>query len=298
MHDGADTVANIRTDRIATLYFFRPLHRLTSGSGDRRIPILMYHSIAKTQGANRHPYFDTETSVRTFEAHMKYLHDNKYDVISPEDVITLLSTGQVEARKCVVITFDDGYRDFYIHAFPILHKYGMSATVYLPSAYIQHQPQPFKGKACMTWSEVRELHKAGIRFGSHTVTHPQLKVLTDRDLEKELCFSKTAIEDELGAPVRSFAYPYAFPEQDCDFIRRLRNLLGEAGYENGVSTVIGSVHTVEDKYFLKRLPTNSWDDISLFRAKLDGDYDWLRGPQYIKKWMGQHLGRQIGLAFH
>ena len=256
----------------------------------------MYHSISELDGGNRHPYFETATSPAMFEAHMKYLHDNQYAVISPEDVVALLDSdhNETDQRKYAVITFDDGYRDFYTNAFPTLKKYGMSATVYLPTAYIQQQPRPFKNTECMTWSEVRELTAAGIKFGSHTVTHPQLRFSSDSDLKNEIRKSKDAIENELGSAVQSFAYPYAFPEQDRNFTRRLRNVLEEAGYDNGVSTVIGSTHTLEDKFFMKRLPANSWDDMALFEAKLKGDYDWLRQPQYWKKWVGERSDRQNG----
>ena len=285
MQDSTITMSNLRADRLATLYFFRPLHRIVSGGAHRRIPILMYHSISETAEVNTHPYFQTETSPLMFEAHMKYLRDNQYTVIFPEDVVKLLSSNHSDETKYAVITFDDGYRDFYANAFPILKKYGMSATVYLPTAFIRSQPEPFKGKNCMTWNEVRELQREGVRFGSHTVTHPVLRFLPGAELEREIRCSKETLENELSAPVPSFAYPFAFPEEDRAFTRRLRDLLEECGYENGVSTVIGSVHALEDKFFLKRLPANSWDDPALLQAKLEGDYDWLRRPQYLKKWI-------------
>ena len=283
MQGSTITMANFRADRFATLYFFRPIRSIVSGDGNWRIPILMYHSIGETEGEGRHPYFRTETSPLAFETHIKYLHDNRYTVISPEDVVGLLGSGRVDTKKYAVVTFDDGYRDFYTNAFPILDKYRMSATVYLPTAYIQSHSHLFKGKECMTWDEVREMHAAGIKFGSHTVSHPQLELLSDADLRREIRTSKDAIEAELGTPVRSFAYPYAFPEQNHKFTGRLRDLLEESGYENGVSTIVGSTHSLEDKFFLKRLPANSCDDTAFLEAKLLGDYDWLHAAQYFYK---------------
>jgi peptidoglycan/xylan/chitin deacetylase (PgdA/CDA1 family) len=252
----------------------------------------MYHSVCENFRTESHPYFSTETSPAVFDAHMKYLHDNGYCPISIAGVISVLKAAEPDNKKYVAITFDDGYRDFYTHAFPILNKHGMNATVYLPTAYINQDTRVFSGKDCMTWSEVRELHSAGIEFGSHSVTHPMLRLLAERELEQEIEKSKDTIESELGVPINSFAYPFAFPEQDIEFVHRLRDLLKAVGYQNGVSTVIGSVQCLEERFFLKRLPVNSWDDPTFFQSKLEGDYDWLRRPQYISKFVKKHLKEQ------
>jgi peptidoglycan/xylan/chitin deacetylase (PgdA/CDA1 family) len=281
-------MSSIRADRIATLYFFRPLHRIAGAQSGKRIPILMYHSISDKEADGRHPYFDTRTSPRVFENHMEHLSKNNYSVISPEAVVAKFAEGDFGNQKCVVITFDDGFRDFYTNAVPILSKYGFTATMYLPTAYIQQQTQTFKGMDCLSWNEVRELQRIGMQFGSHTVTHPVLKRISHSDLEAELGYSKQTIEQELGVGVTSFAYPYAFPEEDRNFTQRLRGVLENAGYQNGVSTVIGSTHSPEEKFFMKRLPVNSWDDPLLLEAKLAGDYDWLRAPQYLQK-----LGKKL-----
>ena len=135
----------------------------------------------------------------------------------------------------------------------------------------------------MTWGEVRELYGVGIAFGSHTVSHQQLTTLTVPEVEEEIRGSKEAIEDRLGGSVDSFSYPFAFPETDRLFKRTLRDLLVAQGYQNGVTTVIGTCRSKSDCFFLPRLPANSWDDRCLFRAKLDGAYDWLHYFQYAAK---------------
>jgi peptidoglycan/xylan/chitin deacetylase (PgdA/CDA1 family) len=283
-------MSSIRADRIATLYFFRPLHRLAGEPSVKRIPILMYHSISDSEVDRRHPYYETRTSPRIFDQHMKLLQNNNYTVISPEAVVAQFDQKDFENQKCAVITFDDGFRDFYTNAFPILSKYGFTATMYLPTAYIQQQTQSFKGMDCLSWNEVRELHRAGMQFGSHTVTHPVLKQVSHSELETEVGRSKQTIEQELGVAVTSFAYPYAFPEEDREFTRRLRGALENAGYQNGVSTVIGSTHAPEEKFFMKRLPANTWDDPALLEAKLVGDYDWVHIAQYFYKKLARPAG--------
>ena len=99
----------------------------------------------------------------------------------------------------------------------MLQQYGFGATVFLPTAYIGEQSIQFKGADCLTWREVRELNDHGIVFGSHTVTHPQLRELSRAALAEELAKSKQTIEEKLGCGVESFAYPYAFPQTDSDF---------------------------------------------------------------------------------
>ena len=89
-------------------------------------------------------------------------------------------------ERLVALTFDDGYRDFYTHTFPILARFQYTATMYLPTAYIGDQPRAFNGKPCLSWAEVKELHAAGIEFGSHTVTHPQLRDLPAAAVERGL----------------------------------------------------------------------------------------------------------------
>lgn len=275
----------LRLDRLATLYIAGPL-QLGKLASQSRIPILMYHSIAEDEQSLQHPYYRTSTTPAVFARQMAYLHESGYSTINPGD---LGSHSHADPRKYVVLTFDDGFADFYGNAAPILGRHGFSATVYLPTAYVGDAPQKFNGKDCLSWAEVRELHRAGISFGSHTVTHPQLYGLDQPGIKTEITTSKQVIEQKLGCRVDSFAYPFAFPDADADFKQRLRDALCAAGYSNSVGTTIGRARS-GDVFFMKRLPINSDDDLRLFKAKLAGSYDWLGTPQYLyklaKKWAG------------
>ena len=275
---------NFRLDRFLTLYLFRHITKKQTSADAKRIPILMYHSISDEKEKS-HPYYHVNTSPAVFDAHMRYLHKNNYSVINLQDLEK--SFDMRDSSEYVVITFDDGFYDFFTNAFPILKKYNFSATVFLPTGFIHNERLSFKGKECMTWNEVRYLQSKGINFGSHTVTHPQLNNLSTKEIENEIKLSKNKIEDETGITVESFSYPFAFPE-DKEFGITFKALLKKCDYTNGVTTKIGTANKGNDTFFQPRLPANSDDDILFFRAKLQGAYNWLSKPQrFIKSIKGK-----------
>lgn len=274
-------MTGIRYDRAASLYLFRPMNRILGHAGTG-IPILMYHRVPEFDDCKTHPYYCTNTTTQAFAAHIRFLHECGYCAVSLTEAYRQAQCS-MPGRKVVAITFDDGYQDFYTNAFPILNRYGYSATMFLPTAYIGDGPQRFKETECLTWAQVRELRKAGVEFGSHTVSHPQLRNVSAARLRQELSNSKTHIEERLGERVGTFAYPYAFPETDRIFVNRVGDVLRENGYEAGVSTVIGRVSQSDSPLFMKRLPINSHDDTQFFRAKLEGAYDWAYLPQHYYK---------------
>ena len=277
----------IRLDRLTTIHFSWPIVRLMQGRGRTRIPILMYHAVADGSSDPR-PYYETNVSPCVFAKQMLQLRKEGYATVSLDAALEALRSGE-PVEKRVAITFDDGYLDFYENAFPILSEHGFTATVFLTTGFTgePHLRLRFKDKECLTWSKVRELHEHGIMFGSHTVTHPQLKDLEQDHIEVELRSSKQMIEDQIGAAVRSFSYPYAFPEVCTGFVRNLKEILMTQGYQNGVTTIIGTANHDSDCFFLPRLPVNTWDDPCFFQAKLEGGYDWLHGAQYLSKLAGR-----------
>ena len=271
-----------RIDRLATLYVADPLRRCGLGA-KTSIPILMYHSIAHEDESGLHPYYRTATAPLVFAAQMEGLHQSGFSVIGLTEAVRRLKEPDA-LKNVVVITFDDGFHNFYTNAFPILNSYGFTATMFLPTAYVGENRIAFKGKPCLTWSEVRELQRHGISFGSHTVTHPQLHECDPNSICEEIAGSKKKIEQKLGCAVRSFAYPYAFPEADAGFKEMLREELHQAGYDNGVCTVIGRTCLASDPFFLGAIAGQlRRDHPRLFQAKLAGSYDWLAKPQYLLK---------------
>jgi peptidoglycan/xylan/chitin deacetylase (PgdA/CDA1 family) len=271
----------LRFDRQLSLCWQRYL-RLTPSGREFRIPILMYHGIRECT-FRRQPYYETNTSPAVFTAQMRYLCDNGYQAVHLDTALSCLTLDSSKSRKFVVITFDDGYSDFYTYAYPVLQGNGMLATVFIISSLCGYGRVYSHGSQYLSWADIREVHAGGIRIGSHTATHPKLGLVDWPRVEDEIRCSKETIEDRLGAAVESFAHPYAFPEADAQYTSRLRTALARHGYQNGVTTIIGTARIESDRFLLPRLPVNSWDDMDLFRAKLEGAYDWLHGPQYMFK---------------
>lgn len=247
------------------------------------IPILMYHSISNENDSATHPYYLTNTFPEVFAEQMSYLYKHNYSTVSVSEVPEILAGGGNIKRKYVAITFDDGFRDFYTNAFPILQEYGFTATVFLPTGFISNDHSTFKERECLNWAEVKELHGKRIIFGSHTVNHLQLHNLNVIEILNEINESKQAIEAKIGRCVETFSYPYAFPDADDKFKLFLISALEKTNYKFGVTTRIGTSSKGDNKFLLKRIPVNSNDDRCMFKAKLDGCYDWMQMPQYLYK---------------
>ena len=310
----------MRIDRFITLNLVSPCYGTfghSSAASALRLPVLMYHSISADSETGMHPYYRVCTSPARFREQMLWLKENGYyGTTLTNGLQWLRSRAEIQPPKrdrqssavafadefssaCpVALTFDDGFDDFYTHAWPVLSELGFKATLYLPTTFIGDTSRPFcpagshyavqnskpiTHRKCLTWSEVKELHQGGIEVGSHTATHPKLVELSWPHIEAELYSSKSEIENHLSISCTTFAYPYAFPQTEAGFVRRFCELLRAVGYETGVTTQIGRHQSGADTFQIKRLPVNQDDDLLLFAAKLDGAYDWLGKVQSLSK---------------
>jgi peptidoglycan/xylan/chitin deacetylase (PgdA/CDA1 family) len=271
-----------RLDRFLTLYFVWPLIRNVQIKKNR-ISILMYHGICEPELKNKHPYYETSTSAKVFGEHLRFLQNNHYNVIGLNQIGTLREEGDGN-KSTVIITFDDGYLNFYTNAYRILEKFRCTATVFIPTGLMGKRLKNFD---LMSWDHVRELSKFKINFGSHSVNHTVLINLGQESLINEIFQSKIHIEEQIKTPVDAFAYPFAFPEENGRFVRSLRRVLKDCGYSLCLTTSIG-----REKHpagmFLKRIPVNNYDDILFLKAKIDGAYDWVHSLQISFK-----LGRKL-----
>lgn len=274
----------MQLDRVASVFLAQPL--LASGllRSKPGIPILMYHSVSDDPEASVSPYYRLTTSPARFREQMRWLHEQGFEVIDLTEAMRRLGDGADGGQDCsVVVTFDDGFQDFLTDAWPVLAEFGFGASMFLPTAYIGNERKSFKGRPCLTWAEVRELRSRGVSFGAHTVSHPVLHHLPWGDVAREVGDSRARIEDELQERVSTFAYPFAFPQENRPFVTRFRRQLVDLGFTGAVTTVIGRAKPGHDLLCLKRLPVNDRDDRRLFSSKVAGAYDWVGNLQFLSR---------------
>ena len=286
--------ADVRLDRGLTLNLFRSFVPTITNALDKYLPVLMYHRVSNDSESGLHPYYRTATSPSRLAEHLTWLSELGFTGMSLENALSL-TPAERRVRRPVGLTFDDGYRDFHTEAWPVLHRHRFTASVYLPTGFIAATRRTFLGRECLTWEEVRQLHQNGIRFGSHTVSHPKLHQLSWEAIERETALSKGHIEQEVQEQVTSFAYPYAFPQEDGEFTKRLVDLLQKLGYRSCATTMVGRVRAGRKVFCVKRLPVNTCDDQPLLVAKLGGAYDWLGFVQLMMR-RGKLICREGGLA--
>jgi peptidoglycan/xylan/chitin deacetylase (PgdA/CDA1 family) len=219
-----------------------------------------------------------------FARQMQFLADNGYRTLSINDALRDINLRRSDARR-VVITFDDGYSTFLEHALPTLRRFSFEATVFVVTGFTGEERVSRQNKGYMTWNELRMIQANGMTIGSHTVTHPTLRSISLSQIEDEIRRSKQVLEAHLNTRVSSFSYPTAFPEHNKELISGMKDRLTDCGYDNAVSSIIGTLSPSNDRFLVPRIPINSYDDLHLFQAKLHGAYDWLHAAQYVRKMM-------------
>lgn len=273
-------MAEFRADRLATLYLFHPLRRLLRSTPDG-IPILMYHSLSQPGDQYKNVYLSRKLGSSIFAANMNWLAYEGYRTIGVGEAVDRLQTGRQREGKFVALTFDGGFRDVYTHVFPVLQTLQYTATVYLPAPFIGEDRREFRGAEFLTWCEVKQLRQQGIEIGSYGTNSAPLPALAKADLAEQLRAPKQEIEDRLGEPVQSFAYPYRMRRNDPWLRKDFREALVSSGYRTGVCNLIGVATRSSDPLFLERLPVGAGDDPGFFKAKVRGGYNWVRPVQTI-----------------
>jgi len=165
--------------------------------------VLAYHSVPRVASWNY------DVSINCFEEHLKYLKDN-YEI---RDVSYIAECIKAK-RRCQTIvcgvTFDDGYKNNYEVAYPLLLEHEVPATIFLPTNFISNgEDRCLRGKLMLSWSEVKEMKENGlVNFGAHTHNHKDLTLLQPPEALEEMRVSKTIIEDKLNVETCLFAFPY------------------------------------------------------------------------------------------
>ena len=204
------------------------------------VPILYYHYIRNNPNPRDRLGFTLSTPPAMFRAQMQYLADHGFHVISlHEAVVAVRNHGGLPSRP-IVLTFDDGYADFFTAAVPILQSHGFTATSFVISGRMGWG-------GFMTPSQVATASGMGFTIGAHTVDHVALAAQTPARATWEMKQSKLALEQLLGHPVVDFAYPYgSFNQYDMAQAKSL-------GFETACSTMYGTAHSAGQLFELSRL---------------------------------------------
>lgn len=181
--------------------------------GKSNIPILMYHSIDNSGSV-------ISTSLEKFRQQMQFLAESYYNVISLREIINCINEKQMFPSKAVAITFDDGYKNNYDVAYPILKEFCFKAAIFMVSGRCSDnnnwlgQPNGIPIMDLLGWDEILEMADYGIEFGAHTLNHPHLPELSLKEAENEIVESKRLLEKHLRKDVLFFDYPYGKESQE------------------------------------------------------------------------------------
>ncbi len=221
--------------------------------------ILTYHSV----GARAH---EMNVTPAAFAEQMVWL----------AGVLPVVPLTEAFARaECVAITFDDGFRDNYTEAAPVLARLGLPATVFVVTerlgAWLDRDERVPESRL-MSWDEVSELSAAGWAIGGHTLSHPMLSRLSAAEQRREIAGCKAQIETRIGRRVEAFAYPFG---SALDYTDVTRAIVRESGYVFAVSNRYGVNAPAEDRWALRRVWIDRTDTLESFRAKVEGRLDRL-----------------------
>jgi peptidoglycan/xylan/chitin deacetylase (PgdA/CDA1 family) len=222
-------------------YFFYKFLGIFPSSG---VVILTYHSVGDDE-----EFFNVKTAL--FEKQMEYLKVNNFNVIKLNDLSR--TDNLKKLKKTVIITFDDGYKNNYLNAFPILKKYDLPATVFINTASLGKNIIARRGTnmEILSKEEIKEMYKSNlIEFGSHCHNHPKLTDLKNDRVEEEFVMSKKIIFDLLGVYPKSLAYPFG------NFDERIKRMAGKF-----FSIVVTVEKGKEKKFDLLNLKRNSVDSM-------------------------------------
>lgn len=206
-----------------------------------RIPILLYHYVEYVKDKGDTIRISLNIEPYAFESQVKTLKNTGYTFITPNQIPDLLEGKMSVPKKPIILTFDDGYRDFYTDVLPIIKKYDARVVAYIVPGFLGKPNN-------LTHQQLKEIAESKlVEIGAHTVDHAYLKGLNEKRVRFEVEQSKDMLEKELHIPIVSFAYPYgAF---DLNAIQIVKN----AHFKTAVSTVDGVDINKDNLFFIYRI---------------------------------------------
>ena len=224
--------------------------------GTTIIPILMYHYVRVVTDPKDTIGIGLSVKPDIFAQQMQYLADNGYTTLTMQEVYDVLQGRKTLPTKPIALTFDDGYRDFYTAAWPVLQRHNFKATNYVITDFIGWD-------AYMTWEMLQELSEGGqVEIGAHTRSHVDLRTLSADKLQDEVLGSKAILETGLGRPVGAFCYPAGF--YNTSVIAAVKR----ANYLTATTELPGAKQNIQAQFELPRIRVNGPDALNAWIGKL------------------------------
>jgi len=219
-----------------------------------KIPVIMYHYVEYVKDPKDIVRRKLSTGPREFEGQLLALKAAGYDTFFVKDIPDILA-GQVDySTRSAVLTFDDGYEDFYTNVFPLLKKHHARATLYIIYDFIGRRD-------FLTRAQIGELVDSGlVEIGSHTLTHRYLKTASTADIRREVFDSKKKLEDDFRITVRTFAYPNG--AMNAQAVQAVR----DAGYTAAVSVIPGTFQSEDNLFLLSRVRPGNFTPATMIQV--------------------------------
>lgn len=250
----------------------------------KQVKILCYHSITRLAHDTAQDPHKLHLPLALFRQHLTYLQHH-YQVIALRDYLAAQREGRSLPPNAVILTFDDGFRNFRTLAAPVLAELGLPATVFIITGKTAEKTNPSRNGVWqaeddfehLTWEDVRHLQHAGrVEVGSHTHTHPRLTRLSLDEAARELQTAHTVITARLPVSDPSLSYPHGLTSPD------ISRHAAAAGYGCAVSSALGGNDEKADNYNLRRIVIAADDDLPTFAARVAG-LTWHRNVQEAQK---------------
>lgn len=202
------------------------------------LPTLMYHHIQTKEAAAADKQTALSVYTDIFKSQMQYLKDRNYNVLMMADLINLFDSGVPVPKHSVLLTFDDGYEDFYTDAFPVLRDLGFHATMFTPTGLMENPDY-------LTWEQITSMNGL-VYFANHTWSHKNVGV-SSQTMQYEISTADIQLGERGFNSLKVFAYPYGFDSKQAE------TYLGSLGYKLAFSTVPGNILCKQKRFDLPRV---------------------------------------------
>jgi peptidoglycan/xylan/chitin deacetylase (PgdA/CDA1 family) len=233
----------------------------------KRVPIICYHSVTNDEDRVARDPHKQHIPLSLFLSHLDYLQEH-HNVISLSQYVDARRNNRRLPDRSVVLTFDDGFEDFYSVAAPHLCQRRLPATVFIITERAYGRLIP-KGESFLNWDQIRELATSGIEIGSHTCSHVPLSELSLEEATKELSESRAFLESNVGCSPIPLSYPFG---QTSESISRSAQSLG---FTCAIASDSGPNSETSSIFRLSRTVIASDDDFVAFAARVSGLTSWI-----------------------